>query len=810
MMETGEQNLHLTEGEGIDFRRYFSLFISNWYWFAAALFLSLVIAYSINRWGEEIFTVQSTMLISDEVYGGGFAEMDKVIPGGDIFQPRQNLKNEIGILKSFGLNLSVMDKLNSFHVVYMAIGRRGIAESRLYRDSPFVVRPDSATAGSQPGRRVDIRVLSPERYLMTIDANGYEAEHSFGERFTQFGFDFIIYPRDPQVSPYDAGGSNRYYFYFIGPAALANSYRGRLSVAPIEEEATLVTLTISGLVPEQEADYLNALMEEYKELGLFWKNEAAENTIKFIDSQIGFISDSLSNAEDDMENFRLSNRFVDLTTEGNLVLQRLEKYEMEKNTLNLQMQYYEYLKEYLVSRNESGLIVSPSAMGVSDPLLIRLVEELSNLQLQQKQVGFMVRDDLPAAGLITGNVERARASLMENAVNGLNQLKISLSDVEGRIADVDKQLGRLPGTERRLIQIQRNFDLNNTVYNFLLEKKAEAGIARASRVSDSRIIDRAEPYNAVRVKPRTRQNYMLALILGLILPAIAIIIIDLLNDKVIDKKDIERATRAPILGFISHSAYGSELPVTEKPGSTLAESFRSIRTSLRYFIPDNQPVAISVTSTISGEGKTFVAVNLAAIMSMLGRKTLLIGLDLRKPRIHRILGLHNNDGMSTFLSGNATFDDIIQKTSVENLWFASAGPIPPNPAELIERHSMDDFLEKAKKQFDYIIIDTPPAAVVTDALILAGRTDMTLFVVRQRYTAKSTLNLIEEIYRNKEIKNPGVIVNDISMSGYYGYGLRYGYTMGYSYGYNYGYKYYGHTPYGRGARNNAGSYYTED
>jgi capsular exopolysaccharide synthesis family protein len=294
------------------------------------------------------------------------------------------------------------------------------------------------------------------------------------------------------------------------------------------------------------------------------------------------------------------------------------------------------------------------------------------------------------------------------------------------------------------------------------------------------------------------------------LPAVFIVLIDLLNNKVIDKKDIERATSAPILGFISHSGYVSEMPVIEKPGSTLAESFRSIRTSLKYFIPEGQPAVIAVTSTISGEGKTFVAVNLATIISMLGKKTLLIGLDLRKPRIHKILGLHNTDGMSTLLSGNSTYEEILQKTSIENLWFASAGPIPPNPAELIERQAMSDFLEKAREQFDYIIIDTPPAAVVTDALLLTGRADVTLFVVRQRYTSKNTLHLIDEIYRNREIKNPGVVVNDISMSGYYGYGLRYGYSMGYSYGYNYGYKYYGHTSYGRSARNDAGSYYTED
>jgi len=807
-MGTDEQSYSIPGSEGIDFRRYISLFISNWYWFAAALFISLAVAYGANRWGEEIYTVQSTLLINDEEYGGGYAEMDKIIPGGDIFGSRQNLQNEIGILRSFGLNHQVMADLDEFHVVYTAVGKRGIAESRMYRTSPFVVICDSIWM--QPGKRVDIKILSDEKYLLTIEADEYEGEHSFGEQFEKFGFDFVIQPRDAAVSPFSEERSNKYYFYVTSPAALANVYRSRLSVAPIDEEATLVTLTVSGLVPQQEADYLNSLMSAYIDLGLRWKNEAAQQTIKFIEEQLGFISDSLVRAENKMENFRFSNRFVDLTAEGNLVLQRLERYETEKNGLNLQMQYYAYLKEYLSSRNESGLIVSPSVMGIADPLLVRLIEELSGLQLQQKQTGFVMQDNLPATDLISSKVEQARAALLENVTNSINQLRLSMGDVEKRIGEVNAQLGRLPGTERQLIRIQRDFDLNSTVYNFLLEKRAEAGIAMASKVSDNKIIDIAEPYNAVMIQPRTRQNYMLALILGLLLPAVAIILIDLMNNKIIDKKDVERATLAPILGFISHNSYGTEVPVIEKPGSTLAESFRSIRTSMKYFIPEGQPAVIAITSTISGEGKTFVAMNIAAIISMLGKKTLLVGLDLRKPRINKILNLDHSKGMSTYLSGNSKFDDVIQPTPIENLWFVSSGPIPPNPSELIERSAMNEFLVMARKQFDYIIIDTPPAAVVTDALLLAARADLTLFVVRQRYSARSTLSLIDEIYRNKDIKNTGIVVNDISMSGYYGYGLRYGYTMGYNYGYNYGYKYYGHTQYGKGAGKEAGAYYTED
>jgi len=808
-MENGEQNFYMTESESIDFRRYLSLFLSNWYWFAIALFVALASAYGVNRYGEDVFTVQSSILIKDEQYGGGFAEMDKILPGGDIFRSQQNLQNEMGILRSFDLNYKVMCMLDDFHVVYVAIGRRGIAESQQYKNSPYVVLYDSIW--SQPfGVRVDLEIISPQKCMISIEAYEYEGEHSLGERFNRYGFDFAIAQRSGSRPFYIEGGSNKYYFWFVSPANLANNYRYKLNISPIQEEATLVNLSVSGPSPEQEADYLNMLMEMYIQQGLDWKSRAAERTIEFIDNQLGFISDSLRDAENAMENFRLDNRFINLTAEGTQILERLERFETEKATLNLQMQYYVYLNEYLTSKDWSGRIVSPSVMGVADPIIINLVEELSQLQMQQKSVGFVLQDNLPAVNLIAGKIDQTRKSLMENVNNSINQIKISIDDVNRRMAGVERQLGRLPGTERRLISIQRNFDLNNTVYNFLLEKRAEAGIAKASNVSDNRVIDKAEPFNAARIRPRTRQNYMLAFILGFIIPAGAIVIIDLMNNKVIDKKDIEKVTRAPILGFVSHSSYGTEIPVIEKPGSTLAESFRSIRTSLKYFVPGDQPIVIAISSTVSGEGKTFVAVNLAAIISLLGKKTLLVGLDLRKPRIHRILGIDNNVGMSTFLSDNNTMDEIILKTSIENLYFASAGPIPPNPAELIERKAMSDFLEQAKKEFDYIIIDTPPVAIVTDALLLGHHSDVMLFVVRQRYSSKHTLNLVEEIYRNKEIKNPGVVVNDISMSGYYGYGLRYGYTMGYSYGYNYGYKYYGHTSYGKGSKDKAGEYYTND
>jgi len=764
------------------------------------------IAYAKNRYSEEIYTVSSTLLIKDDQIGGGASDLANIFPGTNAFKSEQNLKNEIGILRSFSLNCRVMEELPDFHVAYYGIGRRGIVESRMYKNSPFKVVYDSLEKQSI-GVPVTIKILSSDNYKLEINGDkNYSKTLSFGERFNEMGFDFIILP-NTGIFSFDPDASNRYYFYFVSPAGLANQFRGKLSIAPIEEEATLVTMSTSGSAPEQEADYLNKLMEVYLQQGLEVKNQTAEKTIEFIDGQIGSISDSLSKVENSLENFRLSNRLIDLSREGSYIQNRLESYGNERSALMLQKQYYLYLQEYVSSRNETGDIVSPGAMGVTNGSLERLVAELATLQQQKSKLKVNISEDLPAVTVIDNVINDVKALIAENINSSMNSLDNAIKDSDHRISLVEAELNKLPGTERRLINIQRKFDLNNTVYNYLLEKKAEAGIAKASTVSDNRIIDFAESFNSALIGPKTRQNYVMGLMLGLLIPAILILLIDYMNNKIIDKKDIEKGTKAPIIGTISHNSLKTEIPVAEKPGSTLAESFRSVRTNLKYFIKDAQNPVISVSSTISSEGKTFISANLAAIIALNGKKVLLVGLDLRKPRIHKIFGISNDIGISNFLIGQAKFENIIFQTEVENLWYAPSGPVPPNPAELIDSPEMKNFITRAKKQFDYVIIDTPPVALVTDALLVSPLTDFYLFVVRQRYTSKNTLGLIEELHRNENIKSLGIVINDISLTGYYGYGLRYGYSAGY--GYYYGHNYYGN--YGKYGKDDSGKgYYTEE
>jgi capsular exopolysaccharide synthesis family protein len=804
-------NSHFTykEEENLDLRRLISMFVSNWYWFATSIFIAVILAYGINRYSEKVYTVSSTLLIRDDQAGGVLtSSVESVIPGGDIFKKQQNLKNEIGILRSMSLNTIVINSLKDFNVTYVAVGRRGIVESRLYKSCPFIVEYDSLYDQNFQ-KKLEIILISQDEYNIKVDdeENSKRIMH-FGEKYKTNDFDFTIQRRYNGQLNIDNDKSNKYYFWFEEAGQLANVYRNKLVIEPIEKDASVVTISTSGFVPQQESDYLNKLMQVYINYGLDLKNEIASKTIDFIDEQLIIISDSLSRAEKNLERYRLENNFFDLSREGSLIQEKLKNFEETKSSFELQLQYYNYLSDYL-NKDQQETIVSPTVMGISDQVLIRLVNDLSSLQYEKERIGYNMIADQPLIDYLNDRLSEKKEAIKENISNGISTLNNSIQAENAKIESLQKEIRKLPTTERNLIGIQRKFELNNSVYTYLLEKNAEAGIAKASNVSDNHIVDYASSYSTTIIKPKRELNIVVSIVLGLLIPAVLILLIDFFNDKIIDKKDIEKKTSIPIIGYISHNEKRHTIPVIAKPGSAFAESFRSIRTSLKYFINENNKPVIAVTSTISSEGKTFVSLNLAAIIAMLGKKVLLIGLDMRKPKLNNLLNFSNVIGMSNFLSGEVLFEDIIKPTQVENLYYAPSGPVPPNPAELLERDKMGTFIQSAKQEFDYIIIDTPPVAVVTDTMLIAQYVNLNLFILRQRYTSRATLEIIDQIHKREELRNVALILNDINLSGYYGYGIRYGYSLGY--GYYYGHNYYGKGYYSRlGRSSKAEDYYLED
>ena len=776
------QQPYLPEEEGIDIKKYIFLILNHWWWFAITLFVTLTITYMINRYSQKIYQASCSLIIGEEGSQAGSIEnmLDELSRVRNT-KRKAVVENEVSVLKSYKMARLALEELD-FGITYTAVGRRGIAESQLYQQSPFVVLPDT-TKSNISGYPIYITLLSSEKYLLTIDdRHDINLELRFGEKFTSIDFNFTILLRDPVAFNPDALSSDRYYFVFNNQNAQANQYRKSLIVTVNDEKGSILTLSIKGFVSEQVSDYLNKLSEVYVQSNLEEKNQASINTIKFIDEQLRGIVDSLETTGLKLQRFRSTNKVIDMSKEGNFLFTQMESLQSEKAILDLKAHYYDYLLQYINSRVEAGDLVAPSVVGIQDNLLNGLVNKLNELNMQKRSLSFSVQDNTPQNMLVSSQIDNTRRTLQENLKSLVEGSSISLKDMNARIAKIEDEVQKLPITERQMINIQRNFNINDQIYTFLLQKRAEAGISKASNVSDHKILDTARPDNAAIVKPNISLNYLIALILSGALPLSLILLLEFFNTRITDRKYLENNLRSPIIGDIGHKEGYTEIPVAENPRSSLAESFRALRSNLQFMLTEPGAKVIAVSSAVSGEGKTFCAINLAGIFAMAGKKTLLISLDLRRPKIHRVFNLDNNTGISNYLIGRATQEEVIQETNISNLFVANSGPVPPNPAELMGSEKMKEFITNCNKDFDYIVIDTPPAAIVTDAIALKDSIDLFVFVVRQNYTNMHVVQFINELHDKKIIRHIGVVVNDIMIRGYYGYSYRYGY--GYGYGYN--------------------------
>ncbi len=779
------RTIYGNEEEGIDIKQYIFRIIYYWWWFAIFIFIALTIAYMFSRYSEKNYEANCSIIVGEE--GSQPGSTESLLEELSRVRTRKRkalVENEISILKSYKLARMALEELD-FGITYVAVGRRGIAETKLYKNSPFYVVPDT-TKPNITGQLINITIISEDKYILNIDEHHNISQTlEFGQPFNHPSFNFTIYLHDTEFQNMNQNMSRNYYFIINNMNKLVNQYRSSLAVEVNDEKGSVLNLVITGYVREQIATYLNKLSEVYIRSNLNEKNQVSENTIAFIDEQLSGIVDSLEAAGIRLQNFRSAKKVIDLSKEGSILFQQMEDLQREKAMLDINSRYYNYLLNYIKNKKDYSDVVAPSLVGIQDQLLNSLVHSLNELSMEQRNISFTVMENSPQIVIIKAQIDNIRNTLLENVSNLIENNKIALDNINERMNRIEKDMQKLPYTERQLINIQREFNINDQIYTFLLEKRAEAGITKASNISAHKILDISRPENAIMIRPKISTNYIMAIVLGGLIPLLLIILLEYFNTKIINRKDIENNTNTPILGSVGHSDLESELPVFENPKSALAESFRSLRSSMQYILKDNKKKVLTITSTISGEGKTFCAINLAVIMAMAGKKTLLLSLDLRRPTIHRAFNIKNTTGLSTYLSDQSKADEIIHTSPIENLFIANAGPIPPNPAELIGSGRLIKFMEKINMDFDYIIIDTPPVAVVTDALLLQNIVDIYIFVIRHGYSTINTLQLINDLYNKKELKNLVVLVNDVRTKGYYGYGYRYGY--GYDYGYGYGY-----------------------
>jgi tyrosine-protein kinase Etk/Wzc len=781
-MEQNPQH-NIYQEESIDIKKYLFKFLAKWYWFAIALGIALSVAYLVNRYSESTYTIGSSIIISDNQSEA--SSIESIVQELGRFRARKKAEvvNEIAILKSYKMARLALEELD-FEILYVSIGRREIAETKMYHNSPFVVIPDTSFI-QMINYPVNVKILSNQEYLLEIN-DQYNIKHTlkFGDPFENESFKFKIIKNENIDSVYNKTSSNKYLFKFQNINNLAKIYRAKLNIDVNDEKGSILNLKLNGFVPEKMATYLNKLSEVYIRSDLIEKNEQAENTLGFIDEQLSLIVKDLNNAEARLQEFRSENQVFNLSQKGGLLINRLSDIQIEQIPYEVRERYFDYLDSYLQEHESNQPIVAPSIMNINDEALQKIVTKYNDLLFQKLKFSQVANEDASNIIILQNEINSLQNIISEYIKTNKQANKISIRALDRKINDINKEINLLPVNERILINIEREYTLNNELYTFLLEKRAEAGITKASNVADNKVLDIARPENATQLTPKRSQNYLIALVLGFGFPGAIILLLEFFNTKIEDKKDIEHNTDIPIIGTIGHNTTQSNIPVFIDPKSGLAESFRTLRTNLQYILREKNQKVIMITSTISGEGKTFAAINLATIIAMTNKKVLLVGLDLRKPSLHKIFDVVNDTGISTFLSLQNEYSEIIRKTPIENLSLAPSGPIPPNPAELIETEQMKTFFEKAEKDFDFIVIDTPPIAIVTDALLISQYAYANLFMIRQRYSNTHVFDLINKLKQDQKIAHMNIIVNDLKMPKYYGYS--YGYNYGYGYGYGYG------------------------
>jgi capsular exopolysaccharide synthesis family protein len=760
----------------INIKRVLARAIRFWYVIILSVLATMAIAYVVNRYSTRVYQVNASIIIKQNEESAGA----KFLYNNELVNPYRNFYNEIYIMKSYPLLQEVIEGLNFNASLY----KEGDIKTTEYYDAQF---PVAFKIESGKGRPVTFTITSETTYAISYKGmKDGEEENSFSNLPFDApvkinGFTLIVRKK----GDLKAYLSKPFLVTFQDTYQLAKTYSAKLNVSWAQAGASVVSLQVSGSVPNKEIDFLNRFIERYQIYDVEKKNKVSKMAMRFLDNQLLIIGDSLKRFEDQVEVFKRKNITTNLDQETSRLYQKLLGLEDQKFQYKLLENYFIYISDLLKTNQFEG-IFTPSSVGINDnivsQLIGQLIEQQAQVNLYKSNIskGVERTDDNPALQSKLQVISLIKKDILKTIDNSRQTQAISVRFINDQIKIVEQQLHKLPRTERELISIQRNYSLKESLYVFLLQKRTEAGLSEASTTSDIVVVN--PPMAGSAISPKIWLNYAVAILIGLLLPLTLFVGAELLNTRIQSREDIESYSSVPIIAGVGHNPQSNPLVIVEKPKSAMAESFRALRSNLSYFIENKDKQVVMITSSIPSEGKSFTTLNLAAAFAMAGKKTLIIGADLRKPKLYGELQLNNDRGLSQYLSSLASLESVIQTSFVENLYFISGGAVPPNPSELLLKPAMAEMLTLLKAQFDFIILDTPPLGLVTDAFVLAPLVNHTLFVVRQDYTPRAVLQSLEEYYQTGKMTNISILFNDLRKSGLgYGYG-NYGYNYGYGYG----------------------------
>jgi tyrosine-protein kinase Etk/Wzc len=773
------------QSDDIDLMKYVFLILGNWYWFILSLVVALVLAWQYMEHTLPVWRTSSYILIEDDKrQKAANIGTDQLLQGFGLQPGMQNLQNQLFILSSWTLIDKTISAL-PLETEYYTKGR--INKVAYYPDSPVKVITDTSSIVPR-NIEFEIRFVDNNNFILKAGSRKsihFEKRASFGEPIDLDGgrikIDRLYDLSDNKTIPESV------YFVIHSHDQLVDSYRSRLKATSTSKEATIIQLSLDGPNRRMDEAFLSKLMEVFLQNNLERKNAEATRTINFIERQLSGISDSLSITEDRLQKFRSANRVMDISSQGQQIIDQAMALENQKAQMVIEANYYEYLADYLNKEISGDLPVSPATIGISDPGLTRLVAELADLQSQY--FGNGMTDKNPMKAQIAQRLKNTRAALTETLKGVRHANDLALKENARQIRTVNASAASLPKTERELLGFQRQFKLKDVLYSFLIEKMAEAQIQKASNTPDHEIVDNPRTESSP-ISPKSNKIYLIAILAGLGIPLIFIIIVDALNNVIKNEEELKKITDLPVSGYVLHNSVAGQTVVLDDPSSVLSESFRTIRTRLQFFTRNIKSPVILLTSSMPGEGKTFTALNLASVQSLIGKKTILLEFDLRRPKLYSQLGLSVNKGLSTYLIGQNTIDEIVVDSGYDNLDILPAGPIPPNPAELIASPLTEKLFLELRNRYDYIIVDTAPVGVVSDTTTLAHFADTTMILVRHNVTIGPMLSTTINNLMGNGISGISIVMNDIGLdANRYGYKYRYGYRYRYSYGYQYKYAY---------------------
>ncbi len=795
------EKFDINDLKSFDVKDYALKVISHWKLFSIMLVLGLIVAFFINKRKPRIYSLNSIITVKEEQNPLFTSSTNIAFNWGG---PSDKVETIITILKSRTHNEKVVKKLK-YYIVYLKKGPYRFEDA--YGKVPFEIELDSGSHNVlnvplkleflednqvQLSAEFDEEEISLMNYSdfssksYVVNEKNYSKKYSLGEQIESAFYNFRI-----NIKEIGRNLNNEtYYILFNSFNGTVKQYQN-LSARAKTSGTSLIELELKGTNKKKIEDYMNTSVEVLDFDQRDEKIQYAKKTKQYIDNVFDDASRSLKDIEKDLGDYKRKNNVYDLSAQGGALLNEVTELDRMQQQTQDRLQYFNNLENYISSNSDVGDdIPVPVNVSLEDANITKNIDELVELSKQKRNLEQTVTPNYPTLKTINSEIVTTRGVILENLSNLKGATQTNLNNIKRRIASYNSRLNTLPKKEQGLIKFERNYNLTATNYEYLKQKQYEAGTAIASNVSDVKILEKAKDIGQQPISPRTNFNYLIAAMLSFGLPFLFILIKEALNTKILTVEELEKLFEIPVLGVIGSGKIDNYLAVFNKPKSSLAESFRALRSNIQFlFKSSGNSKTIVITSSVSGEGKTLTSINMATVFAMSDKKTILLGLDLRKPKLHEDFNVSNEIGVVNYLIGQKEISEIIQHTQIPNLDIIASGPIPPNPSELLLNDQTSSLMDYLKSHYDYIIIDTPPVGLVADAVELFKYSDAVMYIVRQNYTQRGMPKMIDDKYRNGEVKNISFVLNDFSVKNSYGYG--YG-------GYNYGYGYGGYGKYGNG------------